>query len=152
VPARLRVMQRLAAAGVPVGVFVAPVIPVLTDHEIERVLEAAAGAGATRAAYILLRLPYEVGPLFREWLEAHFPDTARHVMARVHDLRGGRDNDPCFGTRMSGQGAFAALVKQRFAIACRRLGLATDKEFRLETRHFRAPATVAAQEQLSLSF
>jgi DNA repair photolyase len=152
IPARLRVMRQLADAGVPVGVFVAPVIPVLTDHEIERVLQAAAGVGATRAAYILLRLPYEVGPLFREWLAAHFPDSARHVMARVQDLRGGRDNDPCFGTRMSGQGAFAALVKQRFSVACRRLGLATDRNFELETRHFRPATPVAAQEQLPLAF
>ncbi|MFO1425978.1 MAG: PA0069 family radical SAM protein [Steroidobacteraceae bacterium] len=153
VAARLRVIERLAAAGVPVGVMVAPVIPVLTDHEIERILEAAAGAGATRAGFIMLRLPYEVAPLFREWLGTHFPDSAAHVMSRVQDLRRGRDNDPCFGTRMSGTGAFATLVRQRFHVAARRLGMATDSQFTLPTDRFKPPVPQhdpAAGPQLGL--
>jgi DNA repair photolyase len=152
--ARLRLMRRFADAGVPVGVLVAPVIPVLTDHELERVLEASAAAGASSAGYVMLRLPYEIKTLFREWLDAHFPDTAAHVMARVAELRAGRDNDPCFGTRMSGQGAFAALARQRFAITCRRLGLDTRHELALGTHLFRRPPApgAAAAGQLSLDF
>ncbi|MCP5327063.1 MAG: PA0069 family radical SAM protein [Steroidobacteraceae bacterium] len=151
---RLRLMQRLAAAGVPVGVLVAPVIPVLTDHEVERVLEASAAAGASSAAYVLLRLPYEVNTLFREWLEAHFPETAAHVMARVAQLRGGRDNDSDFRTRMSGQGAFASLLRQRFEVACRRLQLEARRWPGLDTTQFRRPAApdAAAAGQLSLDF
>ncbi|MCU0759370.1 MAG: PA0069 family radical SAM protein [Steroidobacteraceae bacterium] len=152
--ARLRLMRRLADAGVPVSVLVAPVIPVLTDHEVERVLEASAAAGASRAGYVLLRLPHEVKTLFREWLEAHFPDTAAHVMSRVAAMRDGRDNDPAFGTRMRGQGVFAALLRQRFATACRRLGLDTRHELGLATHLFRRPsaAGAAAAGQLSLDF
>ena len=151
--ARLRLMRQLKDAGVPVGVLVAPVIPVLTDHEIERVLEASAAAGASSAGYVMLRLPHEVKTLFREWLDAHFPDSAGHVMARVADLRAGRDNDPAFGTRMSGQGAFAALVRQRFKLACRRLGLDDRYELRLPTHLFQRPArqgAAAAAGQLTL--
>ena len=150
--ARLRLMRQLADAGVPVGVLVAPVIPVLTDHEIERVLEASAAAGARAAGYVMLRLPYEVKTLFREWLDAHFPDTAAHVMSRVAALRAGRDNDPCFGTRMSGQGEFAALVRQRFKVACRRLGLDDRYELLLNTRSFQRPPAsgAAAAGQLAL--
>ena len=153
--ARLRLMRQLKEAGVPVGVLVAPVIPVLTDHEIERVLEASAAAGAGSAGYVMLRLPYEVKTLFREWLDAHFPDSAAHVMARVADLRAGRDNDPAFGTRMSGQGAFAALVRQRFKVACRRLGLEDRYDLRLPTHLFQRPArpgAAAAAGQLTLDF
>ena len=150
--ARLRLMRQLADAGVPVGVLVAPVIPVLTDHEIERVLEASAAAGARAAGYVMLRLPYEVKTLFREWLDAHFPDTAAHVMSRVAALRAGRDNDPCFGTRMSGQGEFAALVRQRFKVTCRRLGLDDRYELLLNTRSFQRPPAsgAAAAGQLAL--
>jgi DNA repair photolyase len=140
---------------VPVGVLVAPVIPVLTDHELERVLEASADAGASGAAYVMLRLPYEVKDLFREWLDTHFPDSAAHVMARVADLRAGRGNDPCFGTRMSGQGAFAALVRQRFRVACRRLGLDDRHDLSLPTQLFQRPArpgAAAAAGQRSFEF
>ena len=143
--ARLRVMRQLADAGVPVGVMVAPVIPVVTDAEIEKVLEAAAAAGARSASYVMLRLPYEVKDLFREWLAEHFPQRAAHVMARVHDLRGGRDNDPAFKTRMSGQGVFAALIRKRFELACRRLGLSQNRSGALDTRQFRPPQADGAQ-------
>ena len=95
----LQSLRNLAAAGIPVGVLVAPVIPFLTDHEIEPVLEAAAEAGATSAGYVLMRLPYELKDLFRDWLNTHYPLKAEHVMSRVHQMRGGRDNDAAFGAQ-----------------------------------------------------
>jgi DNA repair photolyase len=153
IAARLRIIERLAQVGVPVGVLVAPVIPVLTDHEIERVLEACAAAGARRAGYVVLRLPHEVKDLFREWLGEHFPDTAAHVMSRVADLRGGRDNDPRFGARMSGQGTFAALLRQRFEVAARRCGFQTDWALELSTALFRRPAAPGpSSAQMALDF
>ena len=139
--ARLRIIEKLTAAGIPVGVMVAPVIPVLTDHEAENILEAAAAAGATGAGHEMLRLPHEVAPLFREWLAAHEPLKAAHVLSRIHDLRGGRDNDPRFGSRMRGEGPFADLFRKRFEVAKRRLGLdREDPRFDLDTTRFRPPA------------
>ncbi|WP_265499150.1 PA0069 family radical SAM protein [Paracoccus beibuensis] len=119
---RLRMIRDLARAGVPVRVMVAPVIPVLTEPEIERILSAAAEAGATTASMIPLRLPYEVAPLFRDWLERHRPGMAAHVMNRVQAMRGGRDNDPRFGHRFKGEGIEAQLALQRFRLARKRLG------------------------------
>jgi len=136
---RLQVIRALSDAGIPVGVNVAPVIPQLTDNELEAVLEAAAAAGARYAAYTLLRLPLEVAPLFREWLDAHYPLRAAHVMSIVRQIRGGRDNDPRFGARMHGQGEFAALVRNRFRIACRRQGLNAERDLPLDTSRFRPP-------------
>jgi len=145
---RLKAMKTLSDAGVPVGVVVAPVIPFLTDHQIEPVLEAAWEHGARRAGYILMRLPWEVKDLFREWLERHYPLKAKHVMSRVHAMRGGRDNDPNFGSRMRGEGELAQLLAQRFRKACRRLGFNADpRHGALDTTRFRAPA---AGGQLSL--
>ncbi len=123
---RLLAMRRLEDAGIPVHVNVAPVIPFLTDSELEAILEAATEAGATTASYTLLRLPWEVKDIFRAWLEERFPLKAAHVMSRVHDMRGGRDNDPNFGTRMKGQGLWSELLRQRFDKACARLGLNKD--------------------------
>ena len=120
---RLRMIAALAGAGVPVRVMVAPVIPVLTEPELERILEAARDAGARMASMIPLRLPQEVAPLFRDWLARHQPGRAAHVMARVQAMRGGRDNDPRFGSRMRGEGIEAELLHQRFRVARRRLGL-----------------------------
>lgn len=120
---RLQAVRALAAAGIPAGVMVAPVIPFLNDHEIEAIVEAAAAHGAQRAGYILMRLPYEVKTLFRDWLMRHYPLKAEHVMSRVHAMRGGRDNDPQFGSRMRGTGEFADLLKQRFNVACNKAGL-----------------------------
>jgi DNA repair photolyase len=148
--AKLKAMRVLADAGVPVGVLVAPVIPVLTEHEIEAVLEASREAGATLAGYTLLRLPYEVKDLFREWLAQHFPDRAAHVMSQVRAMRDGRDNDPDFGTRMHATGAMAALIRQRFALARRRLGYNADRTLDMPTHLFRpVPRT---NPQLSLDF
>jgi DNA repair photolyase len=120
---RLHAIEVLAKAGVPVQVNVSPVIPAITDHEMERILAAAASAGAYRASYILLRLPHEVAPLFRQWLDAHFPDRAARVMSIVQDMRAGRDNDPNFATRMKGTGVWAELTRARFKRAVRAYGL-----------------------------
>jgi DNA repair photolyase len=137
---RLKAIERLAAAGIPVGVLVAPVIPFLTDHEIEPVLEAAHAAGADSAGYVLMRLPYELKDLFRDWLEVHYPLKAKHVMSRVHQMRGGRDNDPDFGSRMTGNGEFATLLRKRFDIACKRFGFDTGKRHRSPiTTRFKPP-------------
>ncbi|MBL8510204.1 MAG: PA0069 family radical SAM protein [Betaproteobacteria bacterium] len=139
---RLQTIRRLADAGVPVGVNVAPVIPFLTDHELENLLAAGRDAGATTAGYIVLRLPWELKSLFRNWLLHHFPLKAEHVMSRVQEMHGGRDYDADFHSRMSGQGVFAKLLAQRFAKACARLGL-NDRGRRsmmaLDTKRFRVP-------------
>ena len=120
---RLQAVKRLSEAGIPVYVNVAPVIPFLTDSELESILEASAKAGAIGAGYVLVRLPWEVRPIFKEWLQKHFPLKAEHVMSRIRDMRGGRENDPNFGSRMVGQGEFAQLLGQRFRKAVQRFGL-----------------------------
>ncbi|HEX3836691.1 MAG TPA: PA0069 family radical SAM protein [Steroidobacteraceae bacterium] len=151
--ARLKVIEQLSAAGVPVGVLVAPVIPALTDHEMEHILEAAQTAGATSAGYVLLRLPHEVKDLFREWLAEHYPDRAKHVMSLINQSRGGKDYQAEFGTRMVGTGVFAQLLRKRFDIARRRFGL-DDAEHRHELRTdlFRPPAPADGQPQMTLGF
>jgi DNA repair photolyase len=141
---RLRTIEALAKAGVPVGVSVSPVIPFLNEPELERVLQAAADAGASAAFSIVLRLPWEVNPLFQQWLEQHFPERAARIMARVRDLRGGRDNDARFGTRMTGQGVWADLLRQRFDTAARRLGL-NRKRIELDLSRFERPGVKVAQ-------
>jgi DNA repair photolyase len=147
--ARVRTLAALSAAGVPAGVMVAPVIPALTDHEMEGILEACAAAGARWAGYVLLRLPYEVKDLFREWLAAHYPDRAAHVMSLIREMRGGRDNDPRFGSRMRGTGPYALLLKSRFKLACQRLGLNGTARGALDTRLFRPPGPAGAQLRLA---
>jgi len=149
--ARLRVISELARAGVPVGVMVAPVIPALTDHELEHILEAAREAGATSAGYVLLRLPHEVKTLFREWLAEHYPDRARHVMSLVNQARGGKDYDSAFGTRLSGTGVYAELLRARFGLATRKLGFDASRDrHKLATHLFRPP--MRPTSQLSLDF
>ncbi|MBL4927180.1 PA0069 family radical SAM protein [Fuscibacter oryzae] len=123
---RLQVIRRLVAAGVPVRAMVAPVVPGLTDHELEPLLQAVADAGASGASYISLRLPMEVSPLFQDWLAEHFPDRAAKVMGRVRELHGGKDYDARWGHRFRGQGIWADLMRQRFAKAAARLGLLRD--------------------------
>ena len=120
---RLDVLRNLSASGIPCGVMVAALIPSLNDKTMEHVLESAAQAGAREAAYVIMRLPNELKVLFKEWLAEHYPDRAEHVISIVRQMRGGKDNDPSFGTRMSGTGKFAELVEKRFDIACRKLGL-----------------------------
>jgi DNA repair photolyase len=141
---RVETLRRLAAAGIPTAVLVAPVIPALTDHDIERVLEAAAAAGTAQAWYVMLRLPGEVRALFVEWLERHYPDRAKHVMSLVRQMRGGRDDDARFGSRMLGSGAYADLIRQRFVLACRRNGL-NERKLELRTDLFRRPNAPGAQ-------
>jgi DNA repair photolyase len=142
---RVDALRALAAAGVPCGVMIGPVIPALTDKSMEHILEAAAAAGATMAGWIMLRLPNEVRPLFKEWLAHHYPQRADHVISIVRQVRGGRENDPRFGSRMSGSGNFAELIEKRFAIACRRLGLNSDDNHMnprdgLDCSRFRPPS------------
>jgi DNA repair photolyase len=149
--ARLRVIQELAQAGVPVGVLLAPVIPAITDHEMEDMLAAAREAGATRAGYVLLRLPHEVKILFREWLAEHYPDRAKHVMSLINQTRGGKDYDSKFGQRMSGTGPYAELLRTRFELARRKCGFeSSSRRHELATGLFRPPTT--DQSQLSLGF
>jgi DNA repair photolyase len=121
---RLKVIRRLSEAGIPVRVMASPMVPGLTDHELETILKAGRDAGAIAASWIMLRLPREVAPLFRDWLEERFPGRAAHVMGRVRELHGGRDYDPDWGKRMTGEGLFAEMMKRRFDVAVKRLGLA----------------------------
>jgi len=141
---RLKAVEALAAAGVPVGVMFAPIVPGLNDPEMEAVLAAARDAGAESAGYVLLRLPLEIKDLFREWLEAAAPDRAKRVMSLVRDCRGGRDYDAEWGTRMKGSGPFADMVARRFALACRRYGL-NRRNWELDTTQFVKPAADADQ-------
>jgi DNA repair photolyase len=120
---RLAVVAALAGAGIPTAVMAAPLIPALTDHELERILEAGRDAGASSAGYILLRLPHEVKPLFRTWLEAHQPGRAEHVYSLMRQMHGGKEYDSAFGNRQRGSGPLAEIIAQRFSIALHRLGL-----------------------------
>ena len=147
--ARLRVIAALAAARVPVGVLTAPMIPAVNDAELEALLEAAAAAGATRAGYVLLRLPHEVKELFRAWLEQHLPLRAAHVMSLVQQARGGRDNDPRFGHRMRGAGPWAAMLRARFELARKRLGLSGERDPDLDLSQFCRPRS-SGQLELTL--
>ena len=144
---RIDTIARLSAAGCPVRVMVAPVVPALTDHELEAILARAADAGAIAASWIILRLPLEVAPLFRDWLQTYFPDRAGRVMGRVRDLHGGADYAADWGRRLTGEGAFADLLRHRFAIAVKRLRLKVDLP-PLRSDLFRPP--VRAGDQLSL--
>jgi len=135
---RIEAIRMLSQAGVPVVASIAPVIPAITDHEIESIVARVASAGARNASYIPVRLPHEVAPLFRAWLEEHYPDRAAKVMAIIHDIRGGRDNDPNFGSRMRGQGVWADLIRARFQKARKRAGF-TDERLTLRTDLFRRP-------------
>jgi DNA repair photolyase len=134
---RLEVIKNLSSAGVPVGVLVAPLIPVLTDSEMERILETARACGAGAAGYVLLRLPHELKELFTAWLETHHPLKAAHVMNRIRDLRGGKDYDSRFGARMRGTGEYAELIAKRFAIAEKKLGFGDFPP--LDTTQFMPP-------------
>ena len=149
--ARLRALRELNAAGVPTGVMVAPIIPAITDHEIEAILEAAAAGGARWAGYTIVRLPYEIKDLFRDWLAEHFPDRAAHVMSLIRDMRGGRDYDSKFGARMRGTGPIAELLRNRFKMACKRLGLNSgSREMPDRTQLFRPPIPESPQLSLGL--
>src|SRR3569623_1390036 len=143
---RVELIRNLHDAGIPVGVMVAPTIPVLTDSELEDILAAARAAGADSAGYVLLRLPHEVKDLFREWLAEHTPTQAAHVMERIRDSRGGKDYQAEFGMRMRGSGVYADLIAQRFRLAYQRLGCDGGRD--LTTRLFRPPRPVTDQFEL----
>jgi DNA repair photolyase len=146
---RLETLRALSSAGIPTGVMTAPIIPALNDEEMESILAAAAEAGVVQAGYTLLRLPLEIKDLFREWLEAQVPDRAKHVMSLIRSMRGGKDYDSNWGTRMRGTGPYASLIAQRFAIAARRLGLNRNLT-PLDTSKFRRPPQTGDQLALSL--
>ena len=135
---RLKAVEALAAAGVPVYVSISPVIPAITDHEMEHLVARAASAGASAVGFIPVRLPWEVAPLFRSWLNEHFPDRAGKVMGIIQSMRGGRDNDPDFFSRMRGSGPWADLLRTRFHLACRKHGL-SGARIRLRSDLFQRP-------------
>jgi DNA repair photolyase len=143
---RLETLRQLSAAGVPTTAMIAPVIPAINDMDIERILDAVSIAGVKSAGYVLLRLPLEVRDLFVEWLEANYPDRAAHVMKLIRGMRGGKDYDATFGTRMKGKGPYAWMIGRRFEQHCSKLGLNVHKAV-LTTEHFRQPGRA---EQLNL--
>ncbi|MGH6975892.1 MAG: radical SAM protein, partial [Stellaceae bacterium] len=147
---RVETLAALASAGIPTGVMAAPMIPALTDAELEAILERAALAGVRGAGYTLLRLPLEVAPLFIEWLNNHFPAKAKHVMSLVREGHGGKDYDPQWGKRMTGTGPYAELLRIRFETACRRLKLNLNRGrlWRLDTAKFAPPPLPSAQLKL----
>ncbi|AEC18636.1 DNA repair photolyase [Pusillimonas sp. T7-7] len=149
--ARLNALRKLAQAGIPTGVIVAPVIPALTDHDMEKILFSAKDAGAQYAAYVLLRLPLEISELFREWLAAHHPLKEAHVMNLIKQMRGGKVYDADFRTRMKGSGIFADLIRQRFQKACTKAGLNPDRRAHLtalSTADFLRPTQAGSQGEL----
>ena len=143
---RLKMIAALREAGVPVGVLVAPVIPMITDEHLEHILAAAHAAGAQDAGYVLLRLPHELKEIWREWLQLHYPERAGHVMSLVQQMRGGKDYDSTFGSRMRGQGPFADLIAMRFAKTCKRLGFGSLPPLRTDL--FVAPRKQTPQGEL----
>jgi DNA repair photolyase len=144
---RLAAIRALAEAGVPVAVLAAPMIPALNDPELEAILEAAVEAGADCASYVLLRLPLEIGPLFEEWLDTHYPDRKKRVLDHVRAARGGKLYDSAWGTRMKGEGPYAFLVKRRFELACKRLGL-NKRSWQLDASKFAPPRRDTSQMSL----
>ncbi|MEZ0281925.1 radical SAM protein, partial [Methyloceanibacter sp.] len=144
---RIETLERLVDAGVPASVMVAPVIPGLTDSEMERILERAAAAGVSQAGYILLRLPLEIGDLFTEWLQANCPDRAKRVLSLMRSARGGKLYDAKWGERMVGDGPYAWMIGRRFELASQRLGL-NERSLALRTDLFTPPASPG--QQLSL--
>lgn len=147
---RLKAIRQLSAAGIPVRVMAAPMIPMINDMEMERILELAANAGAIHASYIMIRLPYEVKDLFKEWLNTHFPGRAEHVMSIIKQMRGSKEYDSTFGQRMRGQGQFATLLAQRFALACKRFKLNALPYSVLDTEQFQRPTPPSHAKQLDL--
>ena len=144
---RLDAIRQLHRAGIPVAVMVAPIIPGLTDHEIEKILAAAWEAGAREAGYVLLRLPLEVKDLMRGWLDEHYPDKAKHILSLVRSTRGGKDYDPSFGQRQTGTGPYAWTLGRRFEMAARRLGF-NERKITMRTDLFDPPVLEGGQYAL----
>jgi len=145
---RLQIIEKFAQAGIPILVSVAPVIPFVTEQELEKVMRAAADAGATAAGYTVLRLPWEVNPLFQQWLQTHFPERAERVMNRVRDMRGGKDYDANFATRMRGEGLWADMIRQRFSKGLKRYGLNKSGRFaQMDCSLFRKPLSIPAAKK-----
>ena len=142
---KLEAVSLLSRAGIPTGVMVAPVIPGLTDHEIPAIVEAAAQAGARYSGMVPLRLPHAVAPLFEAWLDTHRPERKSKILNRIRSIRGGKLNDPRFGSRMEGDGIFADQIRSLFDLACKKAGI-RENHLALSTRHFRS----SPQEQLAL--
>lgn len=143
--ARLNAIRKLSAAGIPVRVMTAPIIPLVNDKELENILRSARAAGALHASYTFIRLPYEVKDLFKEWLAKYFPERAEHVMSIIRQMRGGKDYDATFGRRMRGEGEFADLLAKRFELACKRFKLNCQPSFTLDTRSFKCPILLTKQ-------
>lgn len=135
--ARLGVVSHLAEQDIPVRVMVAPIIPMINDLEMEKILQAASEAGAKHASYVLIRLPHEVKTLFKQWLYQHFPQRAEHVMSLIRQMRGGKEYDAQFGTRMRGEGEYANLLATRFRLACKRFHLNTESSSELDVTKFK---------------
>lgn len=142
---RIQAIHTLNAAGVPCGVLVAPIIPALSDVHLEQILEQAAAGGARHCGYTLVRLPWEVRPLFEAWLQEHYPQRAAHILSLISQMREGKLNDPRFGSRMRGFGVFAELLRQRFRKTARRLGYLTRQALALDTTQFRVPPAAGTQ-------
>ena len=147
---RLEIVKALSAVGIPVGVSIAPMIPALNDHELETIMKAAVEAGASNTWYTLLRLPHELSPLFRDWLDTHVPGRAKHVMSLIQQMRGGKDYDSNFKNRMRGEGEFAKLLQQRYRIAVKRLNIERHREAwpQLDCSLFNKPRKPTAQREL----
>jgi len=145
---RLQTIKTLSEAGIPTGVMFAPVIPFINDAALERVLEQASVAGSRTAAYVMLRLPHEIKQLFKEWLALHEPLKAERVMNTLRDIRGGKENDPDFHSRMRGSGEYASLIAQRFRLACKRFGLNQQKRRELDVNQFCPPLPESGQQRL----
>jgi DNA repair photolyase len=145
---RLEAIRALSEAGVPTSVMAAPMIPALNDHELERILDSGVAAGATGASYVLLRLPLEVSPLFRDWLLRNYPDRYRHVMSLIRSMRGGKDYDAEFGKRMKGEGPYAWQISRRFELAAKKLGIRKSRGVSLNTDLFVPPSGAGVQLNL----
>ncbi|WP_058440680.1 PA0069 family radical SAM protein [Legionella brunensis] len=148
--ARLRIVKHFSEKNIPVRVMLAPIIPMVNDVEMERILQAACQAGAQYASYVLIRLPHEVKDLFKEWLATHFPQRAEHIMSLIRQMRGGKEYDSTFGKRMRGEGEFANLIEKRFRLACKRFNLNIKLSPELDVQKFKKIAKDAAHKQLSL--
>jgi DNA repair photolyase len=145
---RLQILSNLSKAGIPTGMMLAPVIPVINDSEIETILEKSAESGASTAAYVLLRLPHEIKDLYKEWLDTHYPLKTSHVMNMITELRSGKKNDPNFHTRMTGTGVYADLISKRFIKACKKYNLNMGEKVILDTSQFTKPVLQGQQHSL----